>query len=100
MCKFGCEKIQWKLLNYAFLFSGKDFNWILEQKIVAALVYLGKAKKLKFAFLYLYVINCSLFAQVAIYFYLNGLVDCWIRAEKFGNPLLIFWRENFFSRIF
>ena len=35
-----------------FLFSGTDVNWILEQKIVAALVYLGKAKKLKFAFLY------------------------------------------------
>ena len=24
VCKFGCEKIQWKLLNYAFLFSGTD----------------------------------------------------------------------------
>ena len=99
MCKFGCEKIQWKLLKYVFFIFWYRCYLILEQKIVAALV-CEEAKKLKIQFLYLYIINCSLFAQIAIYFYLNGLVDCWIRAEKFGNPLLIFWRENFFSRIF
>ena len=37
----------------------------LKQKIVAALV-CEEAKKLKIQFLYLYIINCSLFAQVAI----------------------------------
>ena len=64
---------------------------------MAALVYLGEAKKIKICHFYiLYIINCSLFAHVAIYFYLNGLVDCWIRAKKFGNPLLIFWREKIF----
>ena len=70
----------------------------LKQKIVAALV-CEEAKKLKIQFLYLYIINCSLFAQVDIYFYLNGLVDCWIGSEKFGNPLLIFWRERFSQNI-
>ena len=54
--KIGCEKIQWKLLNYVFLFSGTNFNWILEQKIVAALLYLGVAKKkLKFAIFIFYI---------------------------------------------